>query len=138
PNEEIFTELARIRVDTPLFEGMLVEHQATDDTANITADDVDDVVAEDVVEPTPPSPIPTTTPPPPQALPFTSQEVREEKEVKSVWVEKINKADIDVDEDVILEEVDVAKDAKVAEDADVQGSLEESQAQVYHIDLERA
>nr|GFB43232.1 hypothetical protein [Tanacetum cinerariifolium] len=39
---------------------------------------------------------------------------------------------IDADEDVILEEVDAAKDA------DVQGRLEESQAQVYHIDLEHA
>nr|GEX22120.1 ribonuclease H-like domain-containing protein [Tanacetum cinerariifolium] len=45
---------------------------------------------------------------------------------------------IDADEDVILEEVDAAKDTKVANDANVQGRLEESQAQVYHIDLERA
>nr|GEX00317.1 hypothetical protein [Tanacetum cinerariifolium] len=45
---------------------------------------------------------------------------------------------IDADKDVTLEEVDAAKDAKVAEDADVQGRLEESQAQVYHIDLEHA
>nr|GFA42180.1 hypothetical protein [Tanacetum cinerariifolium] len=30
------------------------------------------------------------------------------------------------------------EDAKVAEDADVQGRLEESQAQVYHIDIEHA
>nr|GEZ19659.1 putative ribonuclease H-like domain-containing protein [Tanacetum cinerariifolium] len=40
--------------------------------------------------------------------------------------------------DVTLVEVNVAKDAKVAKDADVQGRLEESQAQVYHIDLEHA
>nr|GFC11316.1 hypothetical protein [Tanacetum cinerariifolium] len=40
--------------------------------------------------------------------------------------------------DITLEEVDAAKDAKVAKDADVQGRLEESQAQVYHIDLEHA
>nr|GEY28852.1 hypothetical protein [Tanacetum cinerariifolium]GEY55747.1 hypothetical protein [Tanacetum cinerariifolium] len=46
-------------------------------------------------------------------------------------------AEIDADEDVILEEVDAEKDAEVAEkDAAVQGRLEESQAQVYHIDLE--
>nr|GFA54420.1 hypothetical protein [Tanacetum cinerariifolium] len=44
-------------------------------------------------------------------------------------------ADIDADEDVILEEVNAAKDAQVGKDADVQGRLEESQAQVYHIDL---
>nr|GFB12101.1 hypothetical protein [Tanacetum cinerariifolium] len=46
-------------------------------------------------------------------------------------------AKIDADEDVILEEVEVEKDAKVAEkDAAVQGRQEESQANVYHIDLE--
>nr|GEZ25438.1 hypothetical protein [Tanacetum cinerariifolium] len=53
---------------------MLVEQQAVDDTANIVANDVDDVVAEDVAEPTPPSP-PTTTPPLPQELPSTSHVV---------------------------------------------------------------
>nr|GEU46046.1 copia protein [Tanacetum cinerariifolium] len=48
-------------------------------------------------------------------------------------------AKIDADEDVILEEVDAKKDAEVAKkDAHVQGRLEESQAQVYHIDLEHA
>nr|GEV24054.1 hypothetical protein [Tanacetum cinerariifolium] len=39
-------------------------------------------------------------------------------------------ADIDADKDVTLEEV------KVEKNADVQGRLEESQAKVYHIDLE--
>nr|GEX84381.1 hypothetical protein [Tanacetum cinerariifolium] len=47
-------------------------------------------------------------------------------------------AKIDADEDVTLEEVDVAKDAEVAKDVDVQGRLKESQAQVYHLDLEHA
>nr|GEY02064.1 retrovirus-related Pol polyprotein from transposon TNT 1-94 [Tanacetum cinerariifolium] len=41
---------------------------------------------------------------------------------------------LDEDEDVTLEEVV----AEVAKDADVQGRLEESQAQVYHLDLEHA
>nr|GEV56905.1 hypothetical protein [Tanacetum cinerariifolium] len=45
---------------------------------------------------------------------------------------------IDTDKDVTLEEVDAAKDTKVAKDVDVQERLEESQAQVYHIDLEHA
>nr|GEY63235.1 hypothetical protein [Tanacetum cinerariifolium] len=40
--------------------------------------------------------------------------------------------EIDADEDVTLEEVD----AEVTKDADVQGRLEESQANVYHLDLE--
>nr|GEU42001.1 uncharacterized mitochondrial protein AtMg00810-like [Tanacetum cinerariifolium] len=37
-----------------------------------------------------------------------------------------------------LKEVDVSKDAKVEKNADVQGRQEESQAKVYHIDLEHA
>nr|GEV59960.1 hypothetical protein [Tanacetum cinerariifolium] len=43
-------------------------------------------------------------------------------------------AELDADEDVTLEEVDT----KVTKDADVQGRLEESQAKVYHMDLEHA
>nr|GEV08377.1 hypothetical protein [Tanacetum cinerariifolium] len=49
---------------------------------------------------------------------------------------------IDADENVTLEEVaaevDAAKDVEVEKNADVQGRLEESQAQLYHIDLEHA
>nr|GEU33836.1 hypothetical protein [Tanacetum cinerariifolium] len=48
-------------------------------------------------------------------------------------------AEIDADEDVILEEVDAEMDAEVPKKvADAQGRLEKSQAQVYHIDLEHA
>nr|GEZ03709.1 ribonuclease H-like domain-containing protein [Tanacetum cinerariifolium] len=47
---------------------------AIDDVANVAADNVDDIVAKDAAEPTPPSPTPTTTPPPPpQEIPSTSQ-----------------------------------------------------------------
>nr|GEZ52746.1 hypothetical protein [Tanacetum cinerariifolium] len=60
-------------VDTPLFEGMLVEQQVANDIANIAVNEVVDDVAEDVAEPTQPSPILTTTPSPPQELPSTSQ-----------------------------------------------------------------
>nr|GEX60763.1 hypothetical protein [Tanacetum cinerariifolium] len=42
--------------------------------------------------------------------------------------------ELDVDEDVTLEDVD----AEVSMDADVQGRLEESQAKVYHLDLQHA
>nr|GEV60967.1 hypothetical protein [Tanacetum cinerariifolium] len=86
PNEEIFIELARIgyekpstkltfykvgngfsRIETPLFEEMLVTQQAADDVADVVANDVaaDDVPTA-VAEPTPSSPTPTTTPTPPQ------------------------------------------------------------------------
>nr|GEV05664.1 hypothetical protein [Tanacetum cinerariifolium] len=47
-------------------------------------------------------------------------------------------ADLDADKDVTLAEVNATKDAKVEENADVQGRLEKSQAQAYNIDLEHA
>nr|GEU60047.1 hypothetical protein [Tanacetum cinerariifolium] len=52
------------RVDTLLFEGMLVPQQVHDDVA----DDVADVVADADAEPTPLSPTSATTPPPQQEL----------------------------------------------------------------------
>nr|GEX05451.1 hypothetical protein [Tanacetum cinerariifolium] len=48
-------------------------------------------------------------------------------------------ANIDADEDVILKDVAaIKKTAKIEKDADVQGRPEESQAQIYKIDLEHA
>nr|GEW10460.1 xylulose kinase-1 [Tanacetum cinerariifolium] len=47
-------------------------------------------------------------------------------------------ADLDADKDVTLEEVDIAKDVEVEENANVYGRPEESQAQIYKIDLEHA
>nr|GEV10477.1 putative ribonuclease H-like domain-containing protein [Tanacetum cinerariifolium] len=80
-NEEIITELSRMgvgkgfsRVDTPLFECMIVAQQ-DDDVADegVASVVVDDVPAA-VDEPSIPSPTPTIQPPPPsQDLPFTSQ-----------------------------------------------------------------
>nr|GFD36961.1 hypothetical protein [Tanacetum cinerariifolium] len=52
-------------------------------------------------------------------------------------------ANMNADEDVtqkdvavVAKEVDVEKDAEIEENADVHGRLEESQAQIYKIDLE--
>nr|GFD39647.1 hypothetical protein [Tanacetum cinerariifolium] len=45
---------------------------------------------------------------------------------------------IDIDKDVTLEEVEVDKNAEVEKDADVQRRPEESQAQIYKIDLKHA
>nr|GEU47987.1 hypothetical protein [Tanacetum cinerariifolium] len=59
PNEEIFIELDRMGVDSPLFEGMFVPQLVHDDI-DAAAED------EDVAEPTQPSPTPATTQPPPQ------------------------------------------------------------------------
>nr|GEV24170.1 uncharacterized mitochondrial protein AtMg00810-like [Tanacetum cinerariifolium] len=75
---KVFANIRRVgkgfsRIETPLFEGMIVAQQADyvadEGAAGVNADDVH---AADV-EPTPPSPLPTTTPPPLQKLPFTSK-----------------------------------------------------------------
>nr|GEZ64610.1 uncharacterized mitochondrial protein AtMg00810-like [Tanacetum cinerariifolium] len=159
PNEEIFAELARMgyekpsskltfytaffsarwkvgkgffRVNTPLFKGMLVQQQATNDVDDVVTDDViADVVAKDVVEPTIPSSTPTT-PPPPQELPSTSQVAptpplspiaqpssppKQPQPSQSTTISMV--VDIDVDKDVTLEEVDAVKDAKVVKDVKV-------------------
>nr|GEX04258.1 ribonuclease H-like domain-containing protein [Tanacetum cinerariifolium] len=55
------------RVDTPLFDGMLVPQQVQDDDVAATTKD-EDAANELSAEPTPPSPIPITTPPPQQEL----------------------------------------------------------------------
>nr|GEW56495.1 ribonuclease H-like domain, reverse transcriptase, RNA-dependent DNA polymerase [Tanacetum cinerariifolium] len=91
------------------------------------ANDVADVVADADAEPTPPSPTSTTTSPPPQQELISSPPQRMHPNRRKI-------AKIDVDEDVTLE--DVA--AEVTKDVDVQGRLEESQAQVYQLDLEHA
>nr|GEY41852.1 ribonuclease H-like domain-containing protein [Tanacetum cinerariifolium] len=132
----------------------------------IPADDVDDVIADDVpaadVEPTPPSPTPATIPPPSQELFSTSQKdkitqaleitklkqrarrLEKKNKVKALGLKRLKKVktnkriESSADKDVTLEEVDVAKDVEVEKNADVQERLEESQAKVYHIDLEHA
>nr|GEZ28913.1 hypothetical protein [Tanacetum cinerariifolium] len=64
--QKVFSNMRRVKkgfskVETPLFEGMLVPQQAVADVDDVVADDDDanDVLAADV-EPTPPSPPPTT------------------------------------------------------------------------------
>nr|GEX20236.1 hypothetical protein [Tanacetum cinerariifolium] len=134
--QKVFSNIRKIgkgfsRVDTPLFEGMFVPQQAADDVA-------DDVVTKDDAEPTPPSPTPTT-PPPPQELPSTSQKVKaleQDKIAQALGFTKLKQRvrrlkkknklkvsrgiidEIDAYEDVILEEVDVEKDVKVAKKDD--------------------
>nr|GEZ63472.1 hypothetical protein [Tanacetum cinerariifolium] len=127
--------------NTPLFDGMLVPQQAADNVDDVVADnilaedvadgvvdvfiadDVADVVAHTPAEPTPPSPTPTTTPPPPQQEDKIAQALEITKLKQRVKrLEKRNKggiiAEIDVDKDVTLEEVDAAMDAEVKKNAD--------------------
>nr|GEV64244.1 hypothetical protein [Tanacetum cinerariifolium] len=125
--QKVFANMRRVgkrfsRVDTPLFEGMLVPQQAADDLA-----DVDKIA---------------------QAIEITKlkQRVRKlenKRKLKFSRLKRLRKVggkivELDADEDVTLEEVAaVTKGAEVAKNnVNAQGRQEESQAQVYHIDLE--
>nr|GEX37028.1 hypothetical protein [Tanacetum cinerariifolium] len=144
--QKVFSNMRRVgkgfsKVGTSLFEGMLVPQQGADGVTNVVADDVanvviddvaddvddvDDVVAKDAAERTPPSPTHTTPPPPPQELlPSTSQDkIAQALKITKLKqrvrrLEKKNKlkvfgrmhlnrrkiAELDADEDVTLEEV---------------------------------
>nr|GEY07391.1 hypothetical protein [Tanacetum cinerariifolium] len=142
PNEEIFIELSRMRVgkgfsrvDTPLFEGMIVTQEVGEGATDVNVEDVraagvvaegttsvanDDVNA--AAEPSKPSPTPPAQPPPPsQDIPSTSQgkEVGDKEQAKSVQAKEIEErgiiANIDADEDVILED---AKEVAVEKTVD--------------------
>nr|GEV35081.1 hypothetical protein [Tanacetum cinerariifolium] len=129
---KVFKNMRRVgkgcsRVETPLFEGMIVEQQVGEGAAEVSVEDVSTAgvaaegaaasVAEDEVltaidEPSIPSPPPPTPPPQPsQVIPLTSQ-------VRII-------ADIYADKDVTLKDV-VAKDVQ---DAEIKESL-------YDVDLE--
>nr|GEU69218.1 hypothetical protein [Tanacetum cinerariifolium] len=62
------------------------------------------------------------------------QRVRKLEKKRKLKVSGYQEIEEDADEDVTLEEVD----AEVTKDVDVQGRLPESQAHVYHLDLEHA
>nr|GEV59550.1 copia protein [Tanacetum cinerariifolium] len=156
--QKVFANMKRVgkgfsRADTPLFEG----------AASVADDDVNAVVDESSI----PSPTPPTQPPPPsQDIPSTSQVQLTPPQSPQVQPPSPQQqpqpsldaeismdllhtpletwgiiANIDADEDVILEdakEVVVEKTTNVKDDADVQGRQAESQAQIYQIDLEHA
>nr|GEV52112.1 hypothetical protein [Tanacetum cinerariifolium] len=138
PNEEIFIELARMG-DVGL------QQAQDDDIINVATNDVANEIDDVVAEPTQPSPTLAITPPPPQELPSTSQvaptppplpiaqpssppqqqQPSQPSQTTEISMDLLNTlgciqiggiiAEIDVDEDVILEKVDAKKDAKVAE-----------------------
>nr|GFA21197.1 hypothetical protein [Tanacetum cinerariifolium] len=115
--QKVFANMRRVgkgfsRVDTPLFKGMLVPQLIND----YVADDVNDDVASDAAAEDEDNKIA-------QALEITKlkQRVRrmeKKRKLKVLGLKRFKK--------------------EVAKDAEVQGRLEESQAQVYHIDLEHA
>nr|GEV83914.1 hypothetical protein [Tanacetum cinerariifolium] len=138
--QKVFANMRRVgkgfsRVETPLFEGMLVEQvieEGGDEEEHVEANIVaqgDDTTAyeDDAQEPSIPSPTPPTPPPqPPQDLPSTSQG------------RKID--ELDEDDDVVLmddkEEDKKEEEAKVVEDDQVRGRQAESQAKIYKIDMD--
>nr|GEV26218.1 hypothetical protein [Tanacetum cinerariifolium] len=147
--QKVFTNMRRVGkgffgVETPLFEGMLVEQDIkeegdVDEHVNeVTAADAaahgDDSVAYGEVptvtqEPSIPSPTPPTPQPqPPQDVPSTSQ---------GRIIAKIDKDDAVVLMDDKEEDKNV-KEAKVDESAQVQGRRAESQAEIYKIDMDHA
>nr|GEW11264.1 hypothetical protein [Tanacetum cinerariifolium] len=134
-------------VETPLFKGIIVPQQAIDVANEVAVGvDVDNVVAEDLKQ--------------------RARKLEKKIKLRVFGLKRLRKvgttqriesyadtiiddqqdaskqggiiADLDADKDVTLEEVDATKDAKVEENADVQGRLKESQAQAYNIDLEHA
>nr|GEY46611.1 retrovirus-related Pol polyprotein from transposon TNT 1-94 [Tanacetum cinerariifolium] len=161
--QKVFANIRRIgkgfsRVDTPLFDGMLVQQQVQ--TVKDAVEDQDDV-NEVSAEPTLPSPTPVTPPPsptqehipsPPQAqtetcATLTKQvaNLNQDKIAQAIEITKLKQrvgrrmhpnrgeiTELDADEDVTL--VDAEEDIN----ADVQGRLAESQVKVYHLDLQHA
>nr|GEZ23327.1 retrovirus-related Pol polyprotein from transposon TNT 1-94 [Tanacetum cinerariifolium] len=160
--QKVFANIRRVgkgfsRVETPLFESMLVEQQVDEEgDADENVEEVNDGdVAEGDVsaahgevptvaeEPSIPYPTPPTPPPQPsQDIPLTSQV--QPTPPQSPQERMIAKVDADVD--VVLEGVkeaadeakEVAEDAKVDESVDIQGRQAESQAEIYKIDLDHA
>nr|GEY39535.1 hypothetical protein [Tanacetum cinerariifolium] len=127
--------------------------QVHDDVADDVVDDVVNDVVDADAEPTPSSPTPATTPPPQQvkstlppsphqspiaqpSSPLPQQPPSHDVEISMALLNQLLEtggiAELDADEDITLEEVDSEKDAEV------QGRLPESQAQVYHLELEHA
>nr|GEV88730.1 hypothetical protein [Tanacetum cinerariifolium] len=182
--QKVFANMRRVgkgfsRVETPLFEGMLVEQQVAEEgdvdeiDENVNAGDAaegDVSVAHDEVptvaeEPSIPSPTPPTPPLQPSQSPQemlvllmmkfllprlkkagTTQRLDTSNETMMDYVSNQGRmiADMDVDDDVVLEEAkevaDTVKDIQdnVQESAQDQGRIAESQAYIYKIDLDNA
>nr|GEX08607.1 putative ribonuclease H-like domain-containing protein [Tanacetum cinerariifolium] len=187
---KVFANMMRIgkgfsRVDTPLFDGMLVQQQVQE--VELATEDEDDN-NEVSVEPTPLSPTPATQehlllPPqadtaqpssPSQQQPSPTADIspsamtllntlletcatltkqvanlEQDKIAQSIEITKLKQrvrrrmhpnrgrrriAELDANEDFTLKDID----AEVAIDANIQGRLAESQANVYHLDLQHA
>nr|GEZ96728.1 hypothetical protein [Tanacetum cinerariifolium] len=136
------------RVETPLFEGMIVEQQVTEGDADEVHDEgvlAVGVVTEGVVS--------TADDKLERRNKLKVLKLKRLKRVRSAQridtlddtvMDDVSKQgriirNIDANEDVVLEDAkDVVTDAKDDENANIQGRTAESQAQIYKIDLEHA
>nr|GEU89388.1 putative ribonuclease H-like domain-containing protein [Tanacetum cinerariifolium] len=169
--QKVFANMRKVgkgfsRVDTPLFEGMLVPQQVADEVADVATDDVADdvadevaddvadevaddvtddivdVVAKDVAEPIPPSPTPAITSPPPQQEvtstppPLPHQSLIQDKIAQALEITKLKQKVRRLEKKRKLKVLGLKRLRKIG--TPQRGRLEESQAQVYHIDLEHA
>nr|GEZ01385.1 hypothetical protein [Tanacetum cinerariifolium] len=132
-----------------------VPQQAADDVANVAANDVDNVVAEDVTPTLPPSPIAQPSSPPQQQQPSQpSQTTKISMDLLNTLLETCTTLTRKVEaleQDKIFQALEIIKLKQMVRRLEKKNKLkvsglrrlkkgrqEESQAQVYHIDLEHA
>nr|GFA06107.1 uncharacterized mitochondrial protein AtMg00810-like [Tanacetum cinerariifolium] len=171
--QKVFANMRRVgkgcsRVETPLFERMIVAHQVGVDVDKVNVDDVPAAGIADKVQPTPP-PSSIAQPPSPQQQPQSSQDagismdllqnlldtcttltrrveyLEQDKIAQALEITKLKQRVKKLERRNKLKasnlrrlKKDVAVDAETKESADVQGRQAESQAQIYQIDLEHA
>nr|GEX43520.1 ribonuclease H-like domain-containing protein [Tanacetum cinerariifolium]GEX43522.1 ribonuclease H-like domain-containing protein [Tanacetum cinerariifolium] len=141
--QKVFANMRRVgkgfsRVDTPLFEGMIVAKQ-DDDVADEGAASVDKLERRNKLKASKLRRLKKVG---------TAQRVNTSEDTVMDDVSKQGRIIVNMDtyEDVTLKDVVVAKDvaafekddAEIEESADIQGRQAESQAQIYQIDLEHA
>nr|GEZ85145.1 hypothetical protein [Tanacetum cinerariifolium] len=156
-----------LRVETPLFEGMLVvqenvvegiaDEQVQDDVAITTAlEDVTAAVEEDIQAQLIPSPAPPTSPPP-QDIPSTShitklktrvKKLERANKVKPLKLRRLREDDNELDRDEGIELMGKKEEKKkdIADDdqaerrhAEIQAEKQaEKQAEIYQIDMDHA
>nr|GEV64020.1 retrovirus-related Pol polyprotein from transposon TNT 1-94 [Tanacetum cinerariifolium] len=150
--QKVFANMRRIGkgfsgVDTPLFDGMLVPQQAQD-VEDAAEDEYD--VNEVSTEPTLPSPTPATPPPPPQPehipslpqaetaqpSPPPQQQPSQTAEISTTLLTQLletcatlTKQVANLEQDKVAQAIEITKLKQ-------RRRLEESQAKVYHLDLE--
>nr|GEY92476.1 hypothetical protein [Tanacetum cinerariifolium] len=143
-NQKVFANIRRVGkgfsgVETPLFEGMIVEQQVADGDDEVHDEGVRaaGIVAEAITRRVKHLELDKIA----QALEINKLKQRVKKlemrnKLKGGIIENIN-----ADEDVVLEDardVAVKKSADVEDNADIQGRIAESQAEIYKIELDHA